>query len=46
LPLIEKQNEIAEHIQSIRTQAKALQQEAVRVMEEVKREVERMIIGE
>jgi len=43
---LEKQNEMAEHIQNLRSKAKALQQEAVRVLEEAKGEVERMIIGE
>lgn len=46
LPPLEKQTEIANHIQNIRSQAKALQQEAARVLEEAKREVEKMILGE
>ena len=46
LPPLEKQTEIANHIQSIRSQAKALQHEATRVLEEAKREVEKMILGE
>jgi type I restriction enzyme S subunit len=43
---IEKQTEIANHIQNIRSQAKSLQQEAARVLEAAKREVEKMILGE
>jgi type I restriction enzyme S subunit len=43
LPQIEKQNEIAEHIQSIRTKAKQLQEKATEGLEKAKREVERMI---
>lgn len=46
LPPIDKQKGIAVHIQSLRTQAKGLLEEAVKVLEEAKREVERMIIGE
>jgi restriction endonuclease S subunit len=42
-PPLEKQNEIAEYIQSVRTQAKQLQQEAIDTLEKAKREVERMI---
>ncbi|WP_412464101.1 restriction endonuclease subunit S [Flavobacterium mekongense] len=45
LPPKEKQDEIANHIQSIRAQAKQLQEEAKMVLEEAKREVEKMIIG-
>jgi restriction endonuclease S subunit len=45
LPPLEKQNEIAKNIQSIRTKAKQLQQEATEVLEEAKREVEGMIEG-
>lgn len=43
---LKKQTEIANHIQSIRSRAKALQHEATRVLEEAKREVEKMILGE
>jgi hypothetical protein len=43
---LEKQTEIANHIQDIRTQAKQLQEEAKEVLEEAKREVEKMILGE
>lgn len=46
IPPLEKQTEIANHIQNIRSQAKALQHEAASVLEEAKREVERMILGE
>lgn len=42
----EKQTEIANHIQNIRSWAKALQHKAARVLEEAKREVEKMILGE
>lgn len=45
LPPKEKQDEIAAHIQHIRTQAKQLQEEAKAVLEEAKREVEKVIIG-
>jgi len=39
-PPNEKQNEIAQHIQSIRTKAKLLKAEAVNVLEKAKREVD------
>ncbi len=45
LPPREKQDEIAKHIQDIRTQAKQLQEEAKAVLEEAKRGVEKMILG-
>jgi type I restriction enzyme S subunit len=45
-PSIKKQNEIVEHIQSIRAKAKQLQEEAKKVLEKVKTEIEKMIIGE
>lgn len=41
---IEKQNEIAEHIQNLRTQAKQLQTEATEVLEQAKQQVEKQII--
>jgi len=44
VPPIEKQNEIAEHIQSIRVKAKRLQEEAKNVLEKAKIEIEKMII--
>ena len=40
-----KQTEIANHIEDIRSRAKALQQEAAQVLEAAKQEVERMILG-
>jgi len=43
---LEKQTEIANHIQNIHRQAKALQHDAASVLEEAKREVEKMILGE
>ena len=43
---LKKQTEIAAHIQNIHSQAKALQLEASRVLEEAKHEVEKMILGE
>lgn len=46
IPPLEKQNEIAEHIQAIRTQAKQLQKEGAVILEEAKKEVEKMILGE
>lgn len=45
LPPLEKQDEIAKHIQAIRTHAKQLQEEAKAVLEEAKRGVEKMILG-
>jgi len=45
LPPIEKQNEIAEHIQSIRARAKMLQEEAREGLERAKIEIEKMIIN-
>lgn len=42
---IEKQNEIAAHIQSIRGQAVELQCEAVQILEDAKVQIERMILG-
>lgn len=46
LPPLEKQNEIAEHIQSIRNQARSLQKEAQEILEKAKKEVEQIILGE
>lgn len=46
LPPIEKQNEIAEYIQSIRDQAKQLKNDAVQDLENAKNEVEQMILGQ
>ncbi|BES61135.1 restriction endonuclease subunit S [Dysgonomonas capnocytophagoides] len=45
LPPLEKQNEIAQHIQSIREQAKQLQNDAKAILEQAKQEVEQMILG-
>lgn len=45
LPPLEKQNEIAAHIQTIRDRAKQLRAEATAVLEQAKQEVEEMIIG-
>ncbi|HIP49611.1 MAG TPA: restriction endonuclease subunit S, partial [Lutibacter sp.] len=45
LPPIEKQNEIAEYIQDTRDKAKQLKFEAVQGLENVKIEVEKMIMG-
>ncbi|KAA6321699.1 hypothetical protein EZS27_028681 [termite gut metagenome] len=41
----EKQDEIAEHIQSIKAKAKQLQKEAEEILEKIKMEVERIIEG-
>lgn len=46
VPPLAKQNEIAIHIQGLRTQAKQLEAEAEAAMEAAKAEVERMILGE
>ena len=45
LPPLCKQNEIAEHITTIRLKAKALQEEGKTILENVKKEVEQLIIG-
>jgi len=45
LPPINKQNEIAEHIETLRNQAKQLQQQAKVELEKAKQEVERLILG-
>jgi len=45
IPPIAKQNEIAEHIQTIRDNAKKLKVEAVQDLENAKIEVEKMILG-
>ena len=45
LPPLDKQNEIASHIFEIRQKAKALQEEGKAILEEAKRNVESMIIG-
>jgi restriction endonuclease S subunit len=46
LPPIEKQNEIAEHVQKIRDTAKQLKTEAVQYLKNAKLEVEKMILGQ
>ena len=45
LPPKEKQVEIAQHVYKMRQQAKALQKKGKAILEQAKREVERMIIG-
>ncbi len=44
LPPIEKQVEIANHVYELRQQAKGLQEEGMRILEEAKLEVEQMIL--
>ena len=46
LPPIEKQIEIAKHIQEIRNHAKQLKNEADMILQEAKQKVERMILGD
>ena len=46
LPPLEKQKEIALHIEQIRKKAKHLQQEAVQGIQNAKQEVEKIILGE
>ena len=46
LPPLDKQQEIAQHIASIRQQAKILQEEGKRILEDAKLEVEQMILRE
>ena len=46
LPPIQKQREIVKHIQQIRNQSKQLKNEADMILQEVKKRVERMILGE
>lgn len=45
LPPLQKQQEIVNHISSIRQQAKALQEEGQAILEQAKKEVEHMILG-
>ncbi len=45
IPPIDKQNSIAEYIEKLRSRAKALREEGKNILENAKREVERMIIG-
>ncbi|MDM8519666.1 restriction endonuclease subunit S [Anaerolineales bacterium HSG6] len=46
LPSLNKQNEIANHITTIRNQAKQLQQQAKTELAQAKQEVEQLILGE
>jgi len=46
LPPLEKQNEIATHISQIRSKANVLMQQGKEILEQVKQEVERMILGD
>lgn len=46
LPPLPKQKEIASHIREIREQAKQLQVEAEQTMQEAKKQIEKMILGE
>jgi restriction endonuclease S subunit len=46
LPPLEKQEEIAAHINGIRARAKQLQQQAVDTLEHAKQSVEKMILGD
>ncbi len=46
IPPLEKQTEIANHISTLRAQAKALQQQAATELEQAKQQVERMILGD
>ena len=45
VPPLPKQQEIVDHIASIRQQAKALQEEGKNILEQAKKEVEQIIIG-
>lgn len=45
IPPLEKQAEIANHISTLRSQAKALQQQAAAELEQAKQQVERIILG-
>ena len=46
LPPIEKQEEIAHHVAELRQKAKALQQKGKEILEQAKKEVESMIMGD
>lgn len=46
LPPLPKQKEIAEHIRGIRAQAKQLQAEAEKILQDARHQVEKMILGE
>lgn len=45
IPPLDKQNEIASHIESIRLQARALQEEGHMILEKTKHEIEKQIMG-
>lgn len=45
IPPLQKQQEIVDHLSSIRQQAKALQEEGKTILEQAKKEVEQMILG-
>ena len=45
IPPLQKQQEIVNHISSIRQQAKALQEEGKAILEQAKKEVEQIILG-
>ena len=45
VPSLQKQQEIVDHLSSIRQQAKALQEEGKAILEQAKKEVEHMILG-
>ena len=45
-PPLQKQQEIVNHIMDMRQQAKSLQEEGKEILEQAKRKVEAMIIGE
>ena len=46
IPPLQKQQEIVNHISSIRQQAKVLQEEGNAILEQAKKEVEQMILGQ
>lgn len=46
VPPLKKQNEIAKHLISVRMQAKQLQHDAIKELDNVKKEVEIMILGD
>jgi type I restriction enzyme S subunit len=46
VPPLQKQQEIVDHITATRKQAKALQEEGKEIIEQAKKEVEQMIIGD
>ena len=45
IPPLKKQQELADHIRNIRTQAKKLHQEAADILAQAKTTVEQMILG-